>query len=146
VRRWGGAVLGEVLEDLLKRSEAALEVGHSGIGDAKEAVLADRILKELGDVGGELADRLVLVAPRGDGEARCAGPLAGRDRPCGIDVLGFVPAVASASGSMPDGSSRCRLWTTRESLRATEQRFFRLSQCPDKRQPGARRRTDRRAS
>ena len=58
-RRLGGAVLGEVLEDLPKRAEASLEVGHPGVRDAQEAVLTDGVLEELGDVGGELADRLV---------------------------------------------------------------------------------------
>jgi len=92
--RRGGAGLGEVLEDLLKRSKAALEVHHSGVGDAKEAGLADRVLEEVGDVSGELADWLLVEAPAGgDGEARRAGGLALGDRARGVDVRGFASTV-----------------------------------------------------
>ena len=112
--RGGGAVEGEVLEDLLKRSEAALEVGHPGIGDAEEAVLADRVLEELGDVGGELADRLALVVPGGDGEAGCAGAPAGGDHARGVDVLGFVSPVDRAAFEVIDGGVQLIVWTSRE--------------------------------
>ena len=110
----GGAVLGEVLEDLLERSEAALEVGHSGVGDAEEAVLADRVLEELGDVGGELADRLAVVAPGGDGKAGRAGGPAGGDHARRVDVLGFVSPVGRAAIELIDGRVQLVVWTSRE--------------------------------
>ena len=98
----GGAVLGEVLEDLPERAEAALEVGRAGVRDAQEAVLADGVLKELGDVGGELADRLFVVAPGGDGKARRARGLAGCDQACGVEVLRFISTVDRAALQVVD--------------------------------------------
>jgi hypothetical protein len=92
-RRVDSAVLGKVLENLAKRSEAALEVGHSGVGDAKQPVLADRILKQLGDVSGELADRLLVEAPGRDRRTRGASEPAGCDQPCSVEILRFVPTV-----------------------------------------------------
>jgi hypothetical protein len=101
--RGGAVVLGEVLEDLPKRSEPAGEVGHAGIGDAEEPVLTNRVLEELGDLGGELADRLVGEPPGGDGKAWRAGTEARRDRACAVDVLGFVSGVDRPPFELVDG-------------------------------------------
>ena len=62
-------VLARVLEDLLNRARVAFGEDDAMGGDAQNPLLANAVLEELGDVGGEGVRRLMTVEPGGHANA-----------------------------------------------------------------------------
>ena len=91
-------VLGGVLEDLLHGPRVPGREDDAAGGDREQPVLADAVGEVLGDVRGELADRLALVRPRRDGEALGPRrePLPDPDRD--LEVAGLVRGVSGRVG------------------------------------------------